>query len=234
MTHSELLAAASIAPEVTDLRPDYRALLLTVTGLPAAASDAGSEALLVQAEAHAAELLASAAVTELPHVAAWRETYKAFGAKPQKFRNSLEALTRRAAKGLPRINRLTDTYNALSIIHQIPMGGENLDAYVGAPRLVRVDGTESFDTSADGEIVVEHAEAGEVAWTDDAGITCRRWNWRQCHRTALHDDTANTLFILDALDPVTTEDLRSAGDALAEALAGFGPDVAVETRLLSA
>jgi hypothetical protein len=54
------------------------------------------------------ELLSKYPVTEFPHIAAWREVYKAFGAKPQKTRNSLEALTRRAEGGLPRVNRLTD------------------------------------------------------------------------------------------------------------------------------
>ena len=49
--------------------------------------------------------------------AAWREAYRAFGAKPQRTRNSLEALLRRAEGGLPRVNRLTDAYNAISVIH---------------------------------------------------------------------------------------------------------------------
>jgi DNA/RNA-binding domain of Phe-tRNA-synthetase-like protein len=61
-----------------------------------------------------------------PHVAAWREAYQAFGAKPNRTRNSLEALLRRAATDLPRVNRLTDIYNAISVLHQIPIGGEDL------------------------------------------------------------------------------------------------------------
>jgi DNA/RNA-binding domain of Phe-tRNA-synthetase-like protein len=32
----------------------------------------------------------------------WREAYRAFGAKPQRTRNSLEALLRRVETGLPR------------------------------------------------------------------------------------------------------------------------------------
>ena len=40
-------------------------------------------------------------VEQLPHVAAWREAYRAFGAKPQRTRNSVEALMRRAEAGLP-------------------------------------------------------------------------------------------------------------------------------------
>jgi DNA/RNA-binding domain of Phe-tRNA-synthetase-like protein len=59
-------------------------------------------------------------------VAAWREAYRAFGAKPQRTRNSLESLLRRAASGLPRVNWPTDCYNAVSVLHQIPVGGEDL------------------------------------------------------------------------------------------------------------
>jgi DNA/RNA-binding domain of Phe-tRNA-synthetase-like protein len=68
-------------------------------------------------------------VEELPHVAAWREAYRAFGAKLRRTRNSLEALLRWAASGLPRVNRLTDCYNSVSVLHQIPLGGEDLTRY---------------------------------------------------------------------------------------------------------
>ena len=129
-------------------------------------------------------------------MAAWREAYRAFGAKPQRTRNSLEALLRRAASGLPRVNRLTDLYNAVSVLHQLPLGGEDLTRYVGAPRLIRATGTEPFDTAADGAAVIEHPDPGEVVWCDDAGVTCRRWNWRQARRTQLREDTTTALFIL--------------------------------------
>jgi DNA/RNA-binding domain of Phe-tRNA-synthetase-like protein len=33
---------------------------------------------------------------------------------------------RRAQDGLPRVNRLADVYNAISVLHQIPVGGEDL------------------------------------------------------------------------------------------------------------
>jgi DNA/RNA-binding domain of Phe-tRNA-synthetase-like protein len=221
---------------VTTLRRDYRALLIAVDGLDPHADQTGSEALLARAEETARDLLAETPVEELPHVAAWREAYRAFGAKPQRTRNSLEALTRRAdpaGSGLPRVNALTDIYNAISVIHQVPLGGENLNAYVGAPRLVRATGTEPFDTTAGGEPVVEHPDAGEVAWCDDAGVTCRRWNWRQGRRTQLTDETTAAVFILDALDPMTDEALTAAGDELVTHLRQLGRDVRAATRLVT-
>ena len=170
---------------------------------------------------------------QLPHVAAWRDAYRAFGAKPQRTRNSVEALLRRAESGLPRVNRLTDLYNAVSVRHQLPLGGEDLTRYAGAPQLVRATGTEPFDTTADGGAVIEHPDPGEVVWCDDAGVTCRRWNWRQARRTQLRDDTTTALFILDALDPMTDDALHAAADDLSTHLSRLGPDVHIARRLIT-
>lgn len=232
-TLQHVLDAAAVQPAVFELQPDYRAGLLAVAGIEPGASDAASEALLLRAESAAWDALHETSVDELPHVAAWRKAYRAFGAKPQRTRNSVEALLRRAATGLPRVNRLTDTYNAISVLHGIPLGGEDLERYEGAPRLVRATGAEPFDTVAGGEPVIEHPEAGEVVWCDDAGVTCRRWNWRQGRRTQLRDHTTSALFILDALAPLTDDELERATDELAEQLARLGPDVAIARRVLA-
>lgn len=167
------LASARIAPEIFQLRPDYRALLMVVNNIPAGPSDASSEAFLSASEAAAKAALSTTPVIDVPHVAAWRDTFKAFGAKPKKTMNSLEALLRRPQ--MPRVNRLTDIYNAVSIKHQIPVGGEDLDKYDGAPFLIRAKGDEKFVTKAGGEEVIEFAEKGEAVWCDDSGVTCRRY-----------------------------------------------------------
>jgi DNA/RNA-binding domain of Phe-tRNA-synthetase-like protein len=221
----KFLAGGRVDAAVFGLRPGYRALLVAVDGLVPGPGDEASEALLQASEASAREALRDRPVDQLPHVAAWREAYRAFGAKPQRTRNSLEALLRRAESGLPRVNRLTDLYNAISVIHQIPLGGEDLTRYHGSPYLIRAAGTEPFDTVADGTTVIEHPEPGEVVWCDEAGVTCRRWNWRQARRTQLSEDTTAALFILDALDPVTDEALDAAADDLVRQLTRLGPDV---------
>ena len=230
----EFLAGARVDAAVFALRPDYRALLVAVDGIVPGPSDQGSDALLQAAEAAAREALGGGPAEQLPHVAAWREAYRAFGAKPKRTRNSLEALQRRAASGLPRVNRLTDLYNAVSVLHQVPVGGEDLTRYTGAPRLIRAVGDEPFDTAADGVAVIEHPDPGEVVWCDDAGVTCRRWNWRQARRTQLREDTTAALFILDALDPVTAQALHAAADDLAARLARLGPAVRAARRLIAA
>ncbi|KAI4672664.1 uncharacterized protein J4E78_001165 [Alternaria triticimaculans] len=230
---SSYLANARIAPEIFQLRPDYRALLIVVSNIPPGPSDSASEAFLSSAEASAKEVLTETPVNDIAHVAQWKEAYKAFGAKPKKTMNSLEALLRRVDAGLPRVNRLTDIYNGISIKHQIPLGGEDLDKYQGSPFLIRAKGDEKFDTKSGGEVVIENPSLGEAVWCDDGGVTCRRWNWRQCSRTALSDGTSNVLFILDALEAIDDAKLKAAADELGQELQKLSADVKVERRLLT-
>lgn len=234
MMLDQFLGNARVDAAVFALRPDYRAVLLAVDGLVPGPSDDGSDALLRQAEKDALQALTGTPVDEIPHVAAWRDCYRSFGAKPQRTRNSVEALLRRVESGLPRVNRLTDIYNAISVLHRLPIGGEDLARYVGSPQLIRATGSEPFDTVAAANPVTEHPDVGEVVWCDQAGVTCRRWNWRQGRRTQLRDDTVSTLFILDALDPMTDAELSNAADELAVHLRRLGPDVQITRRFIAA
>jgi DNA/RNA-binding domain of Phe-tRNA-synthetase-like protein len=227
------LAAAWVDAAVSDLRPDYRVMLITADGLHGGPSDATSEQILAAAEQTARQLIAGRPLEDLPHLAAWREAYRAFGAKPQRTRPSVEALLRRLdPDGLPRIDRITDVYNAISISHLMPVGGEDRATYAGPPRLVRADGSESFDTSADGAAIVEQPAPDEVVWRDDTGVTCRRWNWRQCTRTRITDRTTSAVFILDVLDPVSPGEVDSAAYALEAALRALSPEAAIQRRLI--
>ena len=226
------LAGATVSPQVFALRPDYRALLLAVDGIEPGDSDEISEEVLIRAEAAAASRLATTSVEDLPHIAGWRTAYRAFGAKPQRTRNSLEALTRRAAGGLPRVNRLTDLYNGISVIHQVPLGGEDLSRYASAPSLLRAAGTEPFDTIAGGDPVIEYPETGEVVWTDAEGVTCRRWNWRQSVRTRLEPHSTAMWFVLERLEPMPLAALEEAGAALIAAVRALAPAAEVSASLL--
>lgn len=141
----------------------------------------------------------------------------------------------RRADALPRINALTDAYNAVSVRFQTPLGGENLAAYDGPLRLVRATGDEEFGTLASGAETVEHPEPGEVVWRDGAGVTCRRWNWRQCYRTRLTEETTDAVFICDVLDVEPGDGEQRAQDvlgALTEALEAVSPGVKLISRIL--
>jgi DNA/RNA-binding domain of Phe-tRNA-synthetase-like protein len=229
---SAWLDTAHIDPAVQALRPDYRALLVFAEALAPGPSDRASDGMLVAAEERARSRLGGSPPELHPLVAAWRDAFRAFGAKPQRTRSSVEALLRRVPDGLPRIDRLTDAYNAVSVSHLVPLGGEDVDRYRGPLRLTRATGDEPFETTAGGEPVVEHPEPGEVVWRDDGGVTCRRWNWRQCTRTRLTERTTRAVFVLDALDPLSEDDLDAAGIALRDALLATSPQARLTSRLL--
>jgi DNA/RNA-binding domain of Phe-tRNA-synthetase-like protein len=164
-------------------------------------------------------------------MAAWREVYTAFGSKPSRTRNSAEALAKRALSdaGLPRINLLVDLYNAISVAHLVPVGGEDLDRIRGGMRLVRATGDEDFVTVAAGEEAVEHPDAGEVIWRDEEGVTCRRWNWRQGPRTRLTEETVSAVFLLEGMAPMPLADMEKAATELAELLEKFSPGAQITT-----
>ena len=79
-TLDTFLTGARVDAGVFALRPDYRALLLAVDGLVPGPSDQASEGLLQAAEAAARDRLGDRRAEDLPHVTAWREAFRAFGA----------------------------------------------------------------------------------------------------------------------------------------------------------
>ena len=230
---SRWLDQAVIDPAVRGLRPDYAALLIVAEGLRPGPGDEATDRLLTGAEAQARAALDGRKPEELAPVAAWRLAYQAFGAKPKRTRPSVEALLRRVEAGLPRIDRLTDIYNAISVRHLLPVGGEDLARYRGPARLARAAGDEPFDTVRDGQPVTEHPEPGEVIWRDDDGVTCRCWNWRQCVRTRITHATTSAVFILDGLAELGPGGLQAAARDLAGQLAALHPGVRLSWRRVS-
>jgi DNA/RNA-binding domain of Phe-tRNA-synthetase-like protein len=228
------LARARVDADVFALCPGYAALLVAAEGLRPGPSDAASDALLTAAQARATTMLAGGPPEELAQVGQWRAAYRAFGARPQRTRPSVEALLRRLDAGLPRVDRITDAYNAVSVGCLLPVGGEDRAAYAGPACLVRATGTEDFDTTANGAPVVEHPDPGEVVWRDDKGVTCRRWNWRQCTRTRITDATTSAVFILDGLPALGSDGLSAAADELCTALAALSPRARFARRLIDA
>jgi DNA/RNA-binding domain of Phe-tRNA-synthetase-like protein len=222
----------TVSDEVATLVPGYAHCLIEARDLVNGPSNADSSALLDDAARRLAARLDGRAPHEDPHMAAWRAAFTAFGAKPSRTRNSGEALARRALAegGLPRINLLVDAYNAVSVAHLMPVGGEDTDHISGPVRLIRATGDEPFHTVAGGGPAVEHPEPGEVVWCDDEGVTCRRWSWRQCVRTQLTEGSVNAYFLLEALTPVTAGELAAAGAELAESLEKLSPGARITVR----
>jgi DNA/RNA-binding domain of Phe-tRNA-synthetase-like protein len=218
MTATAVPFAPHVDAAIWQLRPDFAALSVVVRGgrnAPSAAADDSRPAPLPP--------------WGQAHLDAWRDAYRAFGAKAQRTPCSAEALRRRMERDgrLPRINAVVDAYNRISVDFALPVGGENMAAYVGRPRLVRAAGDEPFETVRDGQPCIETVDRGEVVWRDDLGVTCRRWNWRQSTRTRLEVDTTEMWFVLERLEPMPLARLQEAGDRLVQAICELAPNAAV-------
>jgi DNA/RNA-binding domain of Phe-tRNA-synthetase-like protein len=227
--------AVEVDPRIWELRPDFVVTVVLARGLSNGPSDDASTSLLRRAEQSTREALNGAEPAALPHVAAWRDAYRAFGAKAQRTPCSAEALLKRVVdeEGLPAINRLVDLYNAVSVEFALPIGGEDLARTAGGSRLTIATGAESFDSFRSGQPIVEHPAAGEVVWIDDAGVTCRRWNWRQCARTRLTERSTDALFVLERLEPLPLPALAQAAETLRRGLRDLGRPAELESWTLS-
>ena len=174
-------------------------------------------AILAQAVSAAGARLQSAGedMAVYPAVAPWREAYKEFGVKPNKYRSSIENLLRSARNGNVRsISPLVDLYNAVSLQNELPCGGEDLQTVVGAIKLTRARGDELFVPLGSPE--AQPPQPGEVIYKDDKGVLCRAWNWREAERTKLTTATTDAFLCIEAIPPFTERALSDACRDLAQ------------------
>jgi DNA/RNA-binding domain of Phe-tRNA-synthetase-like protein len=196
------------------LFPEARIGVVLARGFDNRRDGAGAAALLSSAAAKASAALGETDVAAHPAVAPWREAYRRFGAKPSKYRSSIEGLLRAARAGrLGSVNPLVDLYNVVSLRHGLPCGGEDLAAVRGDIRLTRAGGAEHFVPL--GSALEDPPAQGEVVYLDDAGVLCRSWNWREAERTKLVPRTTDAFLCIEALPPAGPDRLRAACEELA-------------------
>jgi DNA/RNA-binding domain of Phe-tRNA-synthetase-like protein len=154
-------------------------------------------------------------------IQAWRKAYSEFGAKPKKYRSSIESLYRMILKGhsLRSINTLVDIYNGCSLRHMIPMGGDDLDKVDGNIVLKFALGHETFVPLNSEE--VELVRPGEVVYTDEKEILCRRWNWRECEKTKMTEETKRAILVAEGLSPVTRTEIKASLEDLNRLICEF-------------
>ncbi|WP_218727567.1 B3/B4 domain-containing protein, partial [Enterobacter chuandaensis] len=215
------LVTPSIDSRLAGIAPGFRALSILVEAAPITHPEVATAALAQACQ----QMLNDDVPWAAAHLSDWDEVFKAFGAKPKRTPCSAAALRKRVQKdgSLPSLDPVVDIYNAVSIRYAIPVGGENLAAYSGAPRLTLADGSEPFDTYKEGQPVMEHPEPGEVIWRDDLGVTCRRWNWRQGVRTRLDRQAQSMWFILESMPSMPLAALEEAGEELVNNLQRLMP-----------
>jgi DNA/RNA-binding domain of Phe-tRNA-synthetase-like protein len=219
----------AIAAAIQERYPDFGVCAVSARALETRGHEGVVIQLLQDHQRWQREHFAYQSVSEHPHIAAWRTVYSSFGAKPSKYQSSVEALLRRVLKDeeLPSISPLVDLYNAISVRHLVPAGGEDRCLLRGVPTLQFVD-SESSQVH-DSELGAPCA--GEVVWRDAEGVTCRRWNWRQTARTRLRAETVDALFVLERMPPCPVETILEAADELTRILVELGARVDVQRQL---
>lgn len=154
-------------------------------------------------------------------ISPWRTAYSEFGTKPSKHHSSVEALIRQVLKGkkIPKVNKLVNIYNYLSLKHMLPMGADDLDKVEGNIWLMFADGAEIFVPLNSTEI--EHPNPGEVIYKDERRVLCRKWNWRECDKTKITEETKNAIIYVEALPPIRKEKVKAACKELKELIEMF-------------
>lgn len=200
----------SIANEVFTQFPGYVRGVVVAQGVTNRKSPDELVSLLRTAEQSLREQLSIDTLTEHPRIAAWREAYRSFGAKPSKFRPSIEAMARRLLRndGLPTINALVDIGNVVSLRHIVPAGGHAIDVLTKDMVLRPAIGTEEF-TPLDSQ-QPEHPVPGEIVFVEDNTVLTRRWTWRQAKHTLVVPETTAVEFNVDGLPCVPVPEIAEA------------------------
>jgi len=156
-------------------------------------------------------------VIQHPYIAAWREAYRKFGAKPKDYPSSVENLTRKVLNGaqVAHINNLVSLYTTVSLRYILPVGGEVLEKIVGDVLLTRAGNDEPAMVLL-GEKEARAPHPGEIIYKDDVGAICRRWNWKEADRTKLTKETRNAFLVIETLPPVTRDIVEIVIHELAE------------------
>jgi DNA/RNA-binding domain of Phe-tRNA-synthetase-like protein len=204
----------SISADIFDKYPGYARGVVLAFGVHNGSSPARLVEMLRQAEESVRVQASIETIAEHPRIKAWREAYKAFGAKPSEFRSSVEAMVRRALRSdqLPSINALVDIGNLVSLQHLVPVGGHSMDELTQGISLRLATGVEDFVPF--GSTEVEHPLPGEVIFVEGNTVLTRRWTWRQANHTLTLPETRSIEINIDRLPPVEMEEIHAIANQL--------------------
>ena len=197
----------TIDNEIFDLFPGYCRGVVLAFDIENGDSPPELTAMLRDAEASLRNIINKDEVATHPRINSWREAYRAFGAKPAKFRSSIEAMVRRVLNDneLPNINTIVDIGNIISLRHIVTVGGHAIDEVSDNISLRKATGGEEF--IAFGTEKTENPAPGEIIFAEGNIVLTRRWSWRQAVHTSTLISTASVEMNIDGLPPVTMDEV---------------------------
>ena len=133
---------------------------------------------------------------------------------------------------LPLINKVVTIMNINSIRDVIPVGGDDVIRAAGSLELRYADGSESFAPLGN----PDHTEppvAGEVIYvvSESKEVMCRRWNWRNGHKTRIAEDTQVIVMNIDGLGADSEARSIATRDRVAQMLEAYCQAEVVRTLL---
>ncbi len=210
-----------IDSEIFEKFPGLNIGLVVAKGIDNTGVNDGVMNLIKEKEKEIKENFSRETLSENPKINAWRQAYSSFGAKPKKYKCSVENLYIMILEGieLKHINKIVDLYNFISIKHMIPVGGDDIDKVDGNITLKIAKGDEPFKELNSDEI--KNPKDGEVVYADNKEVLCRRWNWRECNKSKMTEQTKNVALVVEGLPPVTKEEVEKIISELAELVKKF-------------
>ena len=135
--------------------------------------------------------------------ATWNQAHRQFGSNPNKYPPAHCALLKRVQKTgahIPFINKTVAIMNYNSIKAVMPVGGDDLRRAGGSLELRYAEGSEIFTPLGNPESI-EHPDPGEIIYvvSESGEVMCRRWNWRNGHKTRITEDTQSIVMNVDGL-----------------------------------
>jgi len=211
-----------IFPSIIKQYPKLNIGIVTVRGADNTGSNEKIAHLLEEIEDYIKLNFTPTELVKHPLISPWRAAYQDFGAKPDSYKSSVEAMMSRILNGnkLPKINKLVDLCNYISLKHLIPLGVYDIDKLESAVSLRHAEGDEHFIPL--GTDAKEAPEKKEVIYEDDIKrVICRRWNWRDCDQTKVTPGTKNAVIFIDGLPPITRKKIEEIQVEVQELLESF-------------
>ena len=220
--------------EIFESYPSFRRGIVIATKMRNGGPSEELETMLMQVIAQAAENPIDVKVD--PRTTAWMEAHRLFGSNPNKYMPAHCALLKRVQRAgaqIPFINKAVAIMNYNSIKDIIPVGGDDLTRTGGTPELRYADGSETFIPLGNPE-TIEHPDPGEIIYvvSESREVMCRRWNWRNGHKTRITEKTETIVMNTDGLGEDSEAKALATRDRVAKMLEAFCQAV-VTTTLLS-
>ena len=228
------MAEIRVHEKILEAYPTFRRGIVVATQLQNSGHSEELEAMLKQIIAEAAERPID--VKTDPRTMVWNEAHRQFGSNPNKYPPAHCALLKRVQKAeaqIPFINKTVAIMNYNSVKDKIPVGGDDLIRAGKTLELRYADGTENF-TPLGKPGSVEHPDPGEVIYvvSESEEVMCRRWNWRNGHKTLITEGTEIIVMNTDGLGEDSEARALGTRDRVARMLETFC-QARVITTLLS-